>query len=176
MFYSLGRTYDTLYVTCDNQILAELPKKDAIKAHCVQFSSLYNYGIRFDTSSDGKPLPEANAFFTFVTTYCGINQIPLNFKALSLTLTSLLFQFSLEKIILFPFYFLAGIFFDLVRSSWCTFFYPIVNWDSSTVPSRYIVTSFPTSVLLVRLSLKGDYLLRATIFSRNTFFKNLNVW
>ena len=40
------------------------------------------------------------------------------------------------------------------------------------VASRYIVAlSFSTLVFLMRLSLKGDYLSRATIFSRSTFFK-----
>ena len=38
----LGRMQSTIHVTLDNNILAELPREDALKAHCIQFSALYN--------------------------------------------------------------------------------------------------------------------------------------
>ena len=70
-----GRMYTTIYITFENRVLAEIPSKDAIKAHSLQFSLLYIYGASYEVSKEGKNIPKANAFFTFVTTYCKFYRI-----------------------------------------------------------------------------------------------------
>ena len=45
-------------------------RKDAVKAHVVQFSTLYIFGANYEQMQDGKPVPKAiRDFFNFVTIY-----------------------------------------------------------------------------------------------------------
>ena len=72
---------DTLYVTFENQVLVELPREDAVKAFCIQFSALYVFGANYEVSHDGKSSPEASAFFNFITIYRKIHN-KLDFASL----------------------------------------------------------------------------------------------
>ena len=60
---------ETIHVTFEDEVLAELPREDAIKAFCIQFSALYTFGANFEVSHDGKSSPETSDCFTFITTY-----------------------------------------------------------------------------------------------------------
>ena len=66
-YYFSGLVFDTLYVTYEGYVLAKLKKHEAVKAHCLQYSALYNFGVNYQVSHQGKSLPGIKHFFDFIT-------------------------------------------------------------------------------------------------------------
>ena len=56
-------------MTYDGVVLAKLDKIEAVKAHCIQVSSLYNFNANYNVSTKGKALTGESNYFDFVSVH-----------------------------------------------------------------------------------------------------------
>ena len=69
-FSCLGSGYQKLVVTSQRIVLAEFTKEEAVRAHLLQFASLYAFGPSYKFDRNEKLLKEsARNFFNFLSTY-----------------------------------------------------------------------------------------------------------
>ena len=69
-FSCLGSGYQKLVVTSQRIVLAEFTKEEAVRAHLLQFASLYAFGLSYEFDRNEKLLQESTRnFFNFISIY-----------------------------------------------------------------------------------------------------------
>ena len=63
----LGKGHQWLYVTFDGIVVGKFPRTEALKAYCLQFATLYNYGVNYEVTATKKTLPGIRDWFNFNT-------------------------------------------------------------------------------------------------------------
>ena len=66
----VGRLFDKIIISYNNQVLGQFDKDQAFEAHALQFGALYLYDVSYDNDSKGKKLPDnIRCFFQFLSAY-----------------------------------------------------------------------------------------------------------